>query len=80
MPRRPGDPANELGIRSTRLEGKFTGEGWRWSTMDYYLGRQPDLYDRVMKKRLARSTCRCHGVPNKISAHHRWLLGRRPPP
>ncbi len=73
-------PASELlrrlGIRSQRLESRFTGEGWRWSTMDYYLGRDPELYDRVMKyawlERLS--------VPWKLKqvwAHHRWVLGRR---
>ena len=39
----------KLGIRSKKLEGKFTGEGWRWSTMDYYLGNDHSLYPRVMK-------------------------------
>ena len=46
-------PASELlgrlGIRSKKLQGRFQGEGWQWSTMDFYLGRQPDLYDRVAK-------------------------------
>ncbi len=46
-------PANEvlkrLGIRSKGLEEQFTGEGWHWSTMAYYLGQEPDLYDRVIK-------------------------------
>jgi hypothetical protein len=66
-----------LGIRSPRLTSRFSGAGWRWSTMDYYLGRQPDLYDRVRKymwlERLA--------LPwqiKQIWAHHRWVLGRRP--
>ncbi|MBM4458109.1 MAG: class I SAM-dependent methyltransferase [Chloroflexi bacterium] len=66
-----------LGIRSPRLTGRFSGAGWRWSTMDYYLDRQPDLYDRVRKymwlERLA--------LPwqiKQIWAHHRWVLGRRP--
>ncbi len=73
-------PANELlrrlGIRSKKLESKFTGAGWQWSTMEYYLGRQPDLYDRVRKhmwlERLA--------IPwqlKQIWAHHRWVLGRK---
>ncbi len=73
-------PASELlarlGIRSQKLQGRFQGEGWRWSTMDYYLGQQPDLYDRVMKyawlERLA--------LPWRIKqvwAHHRWVLGRK---
>jgi hypothetical protein len=76
-------PANELlrrlGIRSRKLEGRFTGEGWRWSTMDYYLGRQPELYDRVMKYAWLEHL----SLPwraKQIWAHHRWLLGRRPLP
>ena len=39
----------KLGIRSKRLQGQFQGAGWQWSTMEYYLGRQPGLRDRVMK-------------------------------
>ncbi|MCX6031431.1 MAG: methyltransferase domain-containing protein [Chloroflexi bacterium] len=73
-------PASELlarlGIRSQKLQSRFQGEGWRWATMDYYLGKQPDLYDRVMKyawlERLP--------APWKIKqvwAHHRWVLGRK---
>ena len=76
-------PATELlrrlGIRSRRLEGRFSGADWHWSTMEYYLGRQPDLHERVMKyawlERLA--------VPWRIKqiwAHHRWVLGRVPTP
>jgi hypothetical protein len=74
-------PASELlgrlGIRSKKLQGRFQGEGWQWSTMDFYLGRQADLYDRVAKymwlERLA--------IPwrlKQIWAHHRWVLGRVP--
>lgn len=73
-------PAHELlrrlGIRSRRLDRKFSGEGWRWSTMDYYLGRQPELYERVMRyawlERMA--------IPwrlKQVWSHHRWLLGRK---
>jgi hypothetical protein len=76
-------PANELlrrlGIRSRRLEGQFTGERWRWSTMDYYLGHQPDLYNRVMKYAWLEHL----PLPwqaKQIWAHHRWVLARRPPP
>jgi len=72
-------PASELlgrlGIRSQKLRGRFQGAGWQWSTMDYYLGRQPDLYDRIKKytwlERLP--------IPWQIKqvwAHHRWVLGR----
>ena len=72
-------PANEvlkrLGIRSQQLEEQFTGEGWQWSTMAYYLGEQPDLYDRVI-----RYAWLDHApLPWQIKtvwAHHRYLLCR----
>ena len=64
-----------LGIKSRRLEARFTGDGWTWSTMDYYLGRQPDLYDRVMKYAwLDRAP-----LPwqlKTIWAHHRYVVGQ----
>jgi len=71
-------PAREvlkrLGIRSRRLEARFSGEGWRWSTMDYYLGRAPDLYERVMRYAwLDRAP-----LPWRLKAvwaHHRYIVG-----
>jgi len=72
-------PASELlgrlGIRSKKLQGRFQGEGWQWSTMDYYLGRQPDLYDRVMKYAWL-ERWRLPWRIKQIWAHHRWVLGR----
>lgn len=66
----------KVGIRSKQLEARFTGEGWRWSTMDYYLGKDHELHERVMKyawlERLQ--------LPWKIKqvwSHHRWLLGQK---
>jgi len=71
-------PAREvlqrLGIRSQALEKRFSGEGWKWSTMAYYLGQDPDLYDRVMKHAwLDRAP-----LPWQVKAiwaHHRYLVG-----
>lgn len=63
-----------LGIKSKKLEAQFTGEGWTWSTMAYYLGQEPDLYDRVMKYAwLDRAP-----IPWQLKlvwAHHRYILG-----
>lgn len=63
-----------LGIRSKKLEGQFSGDSWQWSTMAYYLGQQPDLYDRVMRYAwLDRAP-----IPWRIKAiwaHHRYLIG-----
>jgi hypothetical protein len=65
-----------LGIRSRKLQGRFTGEGWHWSTMDYYLGHDPALYDRVMKySRLER--WRLPWRLKQVWSHHRWVLGKK---
>lgn len=72
-------PANEvlkrLGVQSKQLEDQFTGDNWRWSTMAYYLGEEPDLYDRVIKYAWLDHA----PLPWQIKAvwaHHRYLLGR----
>ena len=63
-----------LGIRSQKLNQQFTGEGWQWSTMAYYLGEQPELREQVMKYAwLDRAP-----LPwqlKTIWAHHRYVLG-----
>ncbi len=63
-----------LGIRSKKLDLQFTGAGWNWSTMDYYLGRRPEL-----KARIDRYTFLEHApLPWQIKAfwaHHRYVLG-----
>jgi hypothetical protein len=72
-------PASEvlkrLGIRSRQLEAQFTGEGWRWSTMAYYLGQEPDLYARVMQYAWLDRVAFPWQVKT-IWAHHRYLLGK----
>jgi hypothetical protein len=63
-----------LGIKSRRLEAQFSGDGWSWSTMAYYLGQEPDLYDRVINYAwLDRAS-----IPWQLKlvwAHHRYILG-----
>jgi hypothetical protein len=71
-------PASEvlqrLGIRSEKLGDRFSGDSWEWSTMAYYLGEQPDLYERVMRYAwLDRAP-----IPWQIKAvwaHHRFVVG-----
>lgn len=63
-----------LGLKSQKLNDQFTGEGWRWSTMAYYLGQEPDLRERVMKYAWLDHA----PVPwqlKTIWAHHRYVLG-----
>ena len=63
-----------LGIKSKRLEGQFSGDSWQWSTMDYYLGRRPELHAQVMRYAfLDRAP-----LPwwlKVVWAHHRYVLG-----
>jgi hypothetical protein len=63
-----------LGIRSRKIQGQFSGDAWQWSTMAYYLGQQPDLYQRVMRYAwLDRAS-----IPWRIKAvwaHHRYVVG-----
>jgi SAM-dependent methyltransferase len=63
-----------LGIRSARLQGRFVGEGWQWSTMDYYLGRQPDLRERVMRYAFLDRAPLPWPI-KAIWAHHRYIVG-----
>jgi hypothetical protein len=63
-----------LGIKSRKLEGQFSGDSWQWSTMAYYLGEQPDLYDRVMRYAWLDRV----PIPWRIKAvwaHHRYVVG-----
>jgi SAM-dependent methyltransferase len=63
-----------LGIRSSSLNARFSGQGWTWSTMAYYLGQEPDLYDRVIKYAWIDHA----PIPwqlKTIWAHHRYVLG-----
>lgn len=64
-----------LGIKSQRLNARFTGKQWTWSTMAYYLGQQPDLYDRVMKYAWL-DRARLPWPIKAIWAHHRYVLCR----
>ncbi len=70
-------PATEvlkrLGIRSPRLHARFTGDNWQWSTMAYYLGREPDLYDRVMRHAWL-ERARLPWRLKAVWAHHRYLI------
>lgn len=65
-----------LGIRSEKLSDRFSGEDWQWSTMDYYLGRRPELRSKVdgyaFLERL-----RLPWRIKAIWAHHRYVLGAK---
>ncbi len=65
-----------LGIRFRWMEQRFTGDGWRWSTMAYYLGQQPELRARVLRYAWL-DRARLPWQVKAVWAHHRWLLAER---
>ncbi|MBI5650415.1 MAG: class I SAM-dependent methyltransferase [Chloroflexi bacterium] len=64
-----------LGIKSKKLDAQFTGAGWNWSTMDYYLGRRPELKAMIDRYTFIERA----PIPWQIKAiwaHHRYVLGQ----
>jgi SAM-dependent methyltransferase len=64
-----------VGIRSKKLDARFSGAGWTWSTMDYYLGRRPELKARIDRYAFLERA----PLPwqlKAIWAHHRYVLGK----
>lgn len=64
-----------LGIRSKKLDAQFTGASWNWSTMDYYLGRRPELKAQIDRYTFLERA----PIPwqlKAIWAHHRYVLGQ----
>ena len=64
-----------LGIKSKKLDSQFTGSGWNWSTMDYYLGHRPELKAQIDKYTFIEHA----PIPWQIKAiwaHHRYAMGK----
>ncbi len=64
-----------LGIKSKTLDAQFTGTGWNWSTMDYYLGRRPELKAAIDRYTFLERA----PIPWQVKAiwaHHRYVLGQ----
>ncbi|MBI5034119.1 MAG: class I SAM-dependent methyltransferase [Chloroflexi bacterium] len=64
-----------LGIRSKKLDSQFSGAGWNWSTMDYYLGHRPELKAQIDRYTFLERA----PLPWQIKAiwaHHRYVLGQ----
>jgi hypothetical protein len=65
-----------LGIKSKKLEQQFSGDDWQWSTMDYYLGKRPDLKETIDGYAFLERV----PLPWRLKviwAHHRYVLGSK---
>lgn len=63
----------KLGIRSQRMTQRFEGNGWNWSTMDYYLGKRPEL-KAMMERYTFLERLPLPWQLKTIWAHHRYVL------
>jgi SAM-dependent methyltransferase len=55
---------------------KITDEGWHWSTMEYYLEKDPEFIDKINKFMLIENS----SIPSCVKslwAHHRYLLSKK---
>lgn len=68
-----------LGIRSREMQARFEGEGWHWSSMEYYAGRRPGLKAQ-MERYAFLERARLPWRLKSIWAHHRYLVARVPEP
>lgn len=64
-----------LGIRSKRLEAQFGRERWSWSTMDYYLGKRPQLRAQ-MERYMFLERAPLPWQVKALWAHHRYVLAQ----
>ncbi len=65
-----------LGVRSKKLEGRFSGDGWQWSTMDYYMGKRPEFKEMIDRYSFLERL----PLPWRVKvlwAHHRYVLGSK---
>ncbi|MBI3732360.1 MAG: class I SAM-dependent methyltransferase [Chloroflexi bacterium] len=72
-----GQVLQRLGVRSKRIAGRFEGSGWQWSTMDYYLGRRPELKAMIERYMFLERL----PLPRRLKtlwAHHCYVLARKP--
>ena len=66
----------KLGIRSKGMTQRFEGAGWQWSTMDYYLGKRPEL-KAAMERFMFLERLPLPWQLKTMWAHHRYVLARK---
>jgi SAM-dependent methyltransferase len=65
-----------LGIKSKKLEARFSGDDWQWSTMDYYLGKRPEL-ERIIHGYAFLERLPLPWRLKVLWAHHRYVLASK---
>lgn len=65
----------KLGVKSRKLQERFSGDAWNWNIIDYYAGRDPTLRARVMRYAFLEKAM--PRLFKSIWAHHRFVLFSR---
>lgn len=72
-------PATEvlkrLGIQSKEMQSRFEGDGWNWSSMDYYSGKRPELKAQMDRYAFLERAPLPWQIKS-IWAHHRYVVAR----
>lgn len=64
-----------LGIQSKEMQARFQGDGWNWSSMDYYLGKKPELKAQMDRYAFLERAPLPWQIKS-IWAHHRYCVAR----
>lgn len=72
-------PATEvlkrLGIQSKQMQARFEGDDWNWSSMEYYLGKKPELKAQMDRYAFLERAPLPWQIKS-IWAHHRYCVAR----
>lgn len=72
-------PATEvlkrLGIQSKQMQSRFEGADWNWSSMDYYLGKKPELKAQMARYAFLERAPLPWQIKS-IWAHHRYCVAQ----
>lgn len=64
-----------LGIQSKGMQSRFEGDGWNWSSMDYYSGKRPELKAQMDRYAFLERAPLPWQIKS-IWAHHRYVVAR----
>ncbi len=64
-----------LGIQSKKMQARFEGDDWHWSSMDYYLGKKPELKAQMDRYAFLERAPLPWQIKS-IWAHHRYCVAR----
>ena len=71
-----GEFLRRLGLGALPIRSRFEGDGWKWSTMDYYRGEVPSIRATVDKLAVL-DRAPLPWQLKTVWAHHHYVLAGR---